>query len=124
MRLMKPVFRWALGGRLGSGQQWMCPVQVGDVAGLFLHLLQDASCSGPYHAVLPEPVRNRDFTRALARAVRRPAPWPVPAFFLRLFLGEMSDLLLQSSRVLPKRTLECGYQFTFPNLAPALEASL
>lgn len=116
MRLLRPLFLAGLGGRLGSGSQWMSPVHVRDVAGIFLHLLETPDAEGPFHAVLPEPVRNREFTRALGRAVRRPAPWPVPAWALRMVLGDLSHLLLDSSRIRPQRTLHSGYKFVFPTL--------
>ena len=104
----------------------MSPVHVEDVAGLIVHLLEhedDAghrSLRGPFNAACPEPVHNADFTRAVARAVGRPAVLPVPAFVLRTVMGEASHLVLDSARVVPVRTRQAGYEFRFPTLAAIL----
>ena len=123
--LLRRIFGLGLGGRLGSGQQWMSLVHVADVAGLIVFLLDDLlrggqSAGGAFNAVAPEPVRNADFTRALGQALNRPAILPAPAFALRTLLGEMSQLMLMSERVLPERTLELGYQHRYPTLAQML----
>ncbi len=120
MDLVRPIFRLGLGGRLGSGQQWMPWVHVTDVVGLIIHLLETASCEGAYNAAAPEPVRNAGFTRELAALLHRPAFFAVPAFALRLALGELSSLVLDSTRLIPERTLASGYAFQFPQLADAL----
>lgn len=121
MRLMGPAFRSGLAGPLGNGRQWMAPIHVRDAAGIFLHLLNNAELSGPFNAVLPEPVRNSEFTKAAGQAAKRPAILPAPAFFLKAALGELAGLLLDSTRVLPRRTLEAGYSFAFPSLHEVLE---
>jgi uncharacterized protein (TIGR01777 family) len=118
--LMRTAFKLGLGGRLGSGKQWMSFVHVEDAAGLIVHLLEDEEAHGPFNAVCPQPVRNADFTRAVARALRRPAILPAPEFILKV-LGELSRLLLDSQRVLPKRTLASGYEFRFPTLDAMLD---
>lgn len=119
--LLRRAFGLALGGRLGSGKQWMSLVHVEDVAGLIVHLLEhEDAVRGPFNAVCPEPVRNADFTRAVAKAVGRPAVLPAPAFVLRGVLGEMSHLLLDSTHVVPTRTRGVGYAFRFPTLAAML----
>lgn len=120
MRLVLPLFRAGLGGRLGSGRQWMSPVHVDDVAGMALWAVENQALSGPLNAVMPEPCTNREFTRALARAVRRPAIFPAPAFVLRAALGRMSSLLLDSSRVVPAAALAGGYGYRFGALDAAL----
>jgi uncharacterized protein (TIGR01777 family) len=117
-------FRLGLGGPLGSGRQWFPWIHRDDVVGLALHALQNRDASGPINAVAPETVRNREFTRALGRAVRRPALLPAPAFALRLLLGEMADLLLGSQRVIPERAQATGYSFRYPRLDAALQAAL
>lgn len=123
---LRRAYRLGLGGRIGSGQQWMSPIHVEDVAGLIVHLIEhedgagQPAARGPFNAVCPEPVRNVDFTRAVARAVKRPAVLPVPAFALRGLMGEMSHLLLDSIRVAPTRTRQSGYAFRFPTLAAML----
>lgn len=120
MKLLLPLFRYGLGGSLGSGRQWMSCVHVDDVAGMILWAVENPALSGPVNAVLPDPCTNRDFTQALARAVHRPAPWPNPAIFLRLFMGRFASLLLDSSRVRPEVALQGGYRYTFRDLAAAL----
>jgi uncharacterized protein (TIGR01777 family) len=118
-------FRLGLGGRIGSGAQWMSWISIDDVAGALLHLLRTASLSGPVNLTAPAPVRNRDFTRALGRVLSRPAVLPVPAPALRLVLGEMADAaLLASARVRPDRLLGSGYRFVHPDLDTALRQML
>jgi uncharacterized protein (TIGR01777 family) len=124
MRLITPVFRLALGGPLGNGRQWMSCVHVADVAGLILHAIEQESVRGPLNAVLPAPLRNADFTRAVARAVHRPAILPAPAFALKIALGELSHLLLDSQRVRPEATLASGYAFRHPTIESALAATV
>lgn len=115
-----PPFRLGLGGRLGSGQQWMPWIHLADEVGLIDFLLQHPSCSGPYNACAPQAVRNSAFTASLARALHRPAFFPVPAFVLRTLLGEMSILLLGGQHLAPRRALAAGYSFRFPDLDAAL----
>ena len=124
MRFVLPLFKMDLGGPLGNGRQWMSCIHVDDVAGLILWAIANASISGPVNAVCPEPVRNTDFTRALARAVHRPAILPAPAFALRLSLGELSRVMLDSVRVIPQVALSNGYSFRYPNVEAELEASV
>ena len=122
MRFVLPLFKMGLGGPLGNGRQWMSCIHVDDVAGLIMWAIANESISGPVNAVCPEPVRNIDFTRALARAVHRPAILPAPAFALRLALGELSRVMLDSVRIIPKVALEDGYTFRFPNVEAGLQA--
>lgn len=123
LRMIRPLFRAGLGGNLGSGRQWMSCVHVEDVAGMILWALRNPDVSGPVNAVMPEPVRNSEFTRALAAFVHRPAVFPVPAFVLRLALGGLSHVMLDSSRVLPGVALRLGYTYKFPTLSAALECA-
>jgi uncharacterized protein (TIGR01777 family) len=117
---MVPLFRLGLGGRLGGGQQWMSWIHVDDVVGLFARAVEDADVRGPLNGVAPNPVRNRDFTRALARAVGRLALFPVPAAALRVLAGEMSEVLLGSQRVEPSAAKRLGFSFAHPDLEGAL----
>ena len=117
---LRKLFQLGLGGRLGNGRQWMSPVHVADVAGLIVHLLDDGQSAGAFNAACPAPVRNEAFTRTVARALHRPALLPAPAFALRLALGDLSHLLLDSTRVLPQRTQAAGYEFRHPNLEAIL----
>jgi uncharacterized protein (TIGR01777 family) len=119
MKLIAPVFRAALGGRLGSGRQWMSCIHVDDVAGIILHAIEQSHVHGPLNAVMPDPVRNSGFTRALARAAHRPAILPAPAIALKIGLGELSHLLLDSQRVIPQATIAGGYSYRFPTLDTA-----
>ncbi|MGH8047489.1 MAG: TIGR01777 family oxidoreductase [Chthoniobacterales bacterium] len=122
MKLIAPVFRTGIGGKLGGGRQWMSCIHVDDVAGIILHAIENPQVAGPLNAVMADPVRNADFTRALARAVHRPAILPAPAFALKIGLGELSHLMLDSQRVLPTATLATGYAFRHPTIAAALAA--
>ena len=114
------AFRLGLGGRIGSGQQWFSWVHLEDAVALGLRALEDARLGGPLNVVSPEPVRNADFTRAVARALRRPALLPAPAFAVRFALRELSAELLGSRRVLPARAQALGHHFAFPDLPSAL----
>jgi len=116
-----PFFRFGLGGRIGSGRQWMSWIAIDDVVGCIAHVLQEKTISGPVNAVTPKPVTNSTFVRTLAGVMRRPAFLPLPAFVVRLLLGEMADaLLLAGTRVVPRALLSSDYRFLFPDLDGAL----
>ena len=119
---MLPPFRLGVGGKLGDGAQWMPWVHVDDVVGLLEHAARDERLRGPLNVVAPEPVTNAEFTRALARVLGRPALLPVPRLALRVALGELSEALLDSQRVIPAVALDTDYGFLHPRLQPALEA--
>lgn len=120
MEKLRPLFRLGLGGRLGSGRQWMPWVHLDDVCGVIIHLLEKEKLTGAFNVVAPHPVTNAEFTRVLAASLHRPAMLHVPAFALRLVLGEFSALALDSTRAVPAKTLASGYSFQYPNLAGAL----
>jgi uncharacterized protein (TIGR01777 family) len=123
-RMLLP-FRLGLGGRLGSGKQWMSWLTLDEVVGIIRAVLENAGWRGPINAVAPNPVRNAEFTTILGRVLHRPTLFPAPAMALRLALGEMAQtLLLASQRVLPKKLQEFGYNFRQPELEPALSALL
>jgi uncharacterized protein len=124
LKLIRPVFKMGLGGKLGSGRQWMSAVHVDDVAGIIVWALENEALSGPVNAVMPAPFRNSDFTRELAKCVGRPAIFPVPAFALRLALGELSRTMLDSARIAPRVAREAGYTYKFPTLPLALGNAL
>jgi len=117
---MLPAFRFGAGGRLGSGRQWMSWIHLDDMLGLIEFALGDAGLAGPANATAPSPVTNAQFTAQLAGALHRPAIVPVPAFALKLLLGETASVLLDSQRVLPLAALDRGYRFRYPELGPAL----
>jgi uncharacterized protein (TIGR01777 family) len=120
LKLLRPLFKLGLGGNLGNGRQWMSGIHVEDVAGMILWALENERLHGPINAVMPEPFRNADFTRELARCVGRPALLPAPAFALRLACGELADSMLASSRVLPRVARDAGYTCQFATLPSAL----
>ncbi len=121
MRLIGPVFRAGLGGNLGSGRQWMSVVHVDDVAGMALFAVQNKDLRGPMNAVLPEPLRNSEFTKALGRRFHRPTILPAPAFALRLVLGEMAHVMLDNCRVRPVVAARSNYPYHFRSLERVLE---
>jgi len=121
---MLPPFRLGLGGPVAGGGQWMAWVHIDDVLGIILAALDGDGWSGPFNACAPEPVTNRDFSRALGRAIRRPAIAPVPAAAVRLLFGEMSEIVTTGQRAVPARALVLGYEFRRPALDAALRAAL
>jgi uncharacterized protein (TIGR01777 family) len=119
-RLLLPL-RFGVGGPLGSGKQWMPWIHIADHVGAMLFLMTHEKAVGVFNLVAPTPVTNAELTRALAKRLRRPAFFRVPAFMLRLLFGEMSAVLLASQRVLPNRLLDAGYAFRYPLLGIALD---
>jgi uncharacterized protein (TIGR01777 family) len=122
-RMVLP-FRLGLGGRLGDGRQWMSWIHRQDWIAIAQTMITDSSMQGAYNATAPNPVTNREFTRVLAHCLKRPALFPVPAGLLKLLLGEMSELVLGSQRVLPERLLEQGFRFKYTDLSSALNQVL
>ena len=118
-RLRLP-FSMGLGGRLGSGRQWMPWIHLDDEVGLIDFLLQREDCRGAFNACAPHLVCNTEFAQTLARALNRPMLLSVPAWALRIVLGDMSILFLGSQHVKPRRAMEAGYRFRFPYLEGAL----
>jgi uncharacterized protein len=116
-----PLFRFGVAGRLGSGHQWMAWIHIEDAVNLILFALNFAAIRGAVNATSPHPVTNDEFTSRLAIALHRPAILPVPAFALKLALGEMSEMLLASQRVLPSAAKSAGFPFKHPDLHAALE---
>jgi hypothetical protein len=119
---MLPAFRFGAGGRLGSGRHYFPWIHREDMASVCQWLLENPQARGAYNAGAPNPVTNAEFTRALGRALRRPTVLPMPAAALKLLFGDMSELLLASDRMLPKRLLEEGFRFRYPDIDRALEA--
>lgn len=120
-----PFFRAGIGGRLGSGRQWMSCVSLEDVVGSIIHLIDAPRIRGPVNVVCEEPVRNGEFARMLGRMLHRPACLRVPAFALRLVFGELADAaLLASQRVMPVGLLRSGYQLRHREVEAALRAAL
>jgi uncharacterized protein (TIGR01777 family) len=122
LKQMLPPFRMGLGGRIGSGHQWMSWIDLHDEIGAIRHILANDSLRGPVNVVSPNPVTNAEFVRALASALSRPAIFPMPAFAARLVFGQMGEeLLLGSQRVEPAKLVASGYFFQKRDLKKALE---
>jgi uncharacterized protein (TIGR01777 family) len=117
---MLPFFRLGVGGPVAGGRQYLPWIGVDDLVGLYLTALRDESWSGPFNAAAPDPPTNRDFSRALGRALHRPALAPVPGFAVRLPYGEMAEIVTTGQRAVPSRALEHGYAFRHTDLDAAL----
>lgn len=123
-QMMRP-FQFGVGGKIGTGRQWMSWITLDDVVAILRLALETGHITGPLNVVSPQPVTNAEFTKTLAAALHRPALFPAPAFALRLLLGEMADaLLLSSQRVLPARLQKLNYQSLHADLPTALSALL
>jgi uncharacterized protein (TIGR01777 family) len=119
---MLTPFKFGMGGRLGSGRQWMSWIHVDDLVGMFLYAAQNQQIDGPMNGTAPNPVTNRDFTRILASTLHRPAFFPVPGPALQILLGEFGSILLDSQRAIPRAAQKAGYDFQFSDLSLALSA--
>ena len=119
-RLLLP-FKLGLGGPIGNGRQWMPWIHIDDQIALIDFLLHRNEASGPYNACAPKPVRNREFAKTLGSVLHRPAFMPMPAFALKVGLGELSLLLLGGQRATPVRLLQAGFTFQFTDLRAALD---
>ena len=118
-------FKLGVGGRLGSGKQWMSWITLADVVAIIRFTIENLAARGAVNVVAPQPVQNAGFTKVLAKALHRPGLFPAPALALRLALGEMADaLLLSSERVVTQKLQQLGYRFRFPELPSALRAVL
>jgi len=120
LQRMLPIFRLGLGGRLGNGRQWVSWIHQADLCSLTLFAIETPKVIGALNACAPEPVRNQELTITLAKAIRRPALFPVPGILLKSLLGEFSGELLDSKRVIPQRAREYGFRFQYPTLGAAL----
>jgi uncharacterized protein len=121
---MLPFFRMGAGGPVAGGRQYLAWVHRDDIAGILLAALDGDEWSGPVNATAPEPVTNRDFSRALGRALHRPAVAPVPGFAVRALYGDMAEIVTTGQRAVPARALALGYQFRHPELDEALQSAL
>jgi uncharacterized protein (TIGR01777 family) len=123
-QMIRP-FQFGVGGKIGTGKQWLSWIALDDVIAILRLAVENANITGPLNVISPQPVTNADFTKILATALHRPALFPVPAYALRLIFGEMAEaLLLSSQRVLPYQLQKLNYQFHHPDLAAALTAIL
>ena len=125
LQQMLPLFRMGLGGKLGSGRQWMSWIGLEDLLGTLFHCVEHTELHGAVNLVSPQPVRNSEFAQALARVLRRPAALPAPAFALRAAFGEMAnETLLASCRALPECLSASGFSFRLPEIGAALRHML
>ena len=120
---LAPVFRAFVGGRLGTGKQWMPWIHVADVAEICLYAAE-SGFSGVWNATSPNPVTNAEFTSEMGAVLHRPAIFPAPRFALRLAFGEFGPHMLDSARAVPDAALKASYQFRYPELGPALRSLL
>jgi uncharacterized protein len=121
LETMVPAFRYYLASPLGSGRQWFPWIHLEDIFGIMSFVGEHPNLSGPINCTAPQPVRNREFTEVLAKALKKWVILPaVPAFLLRTLLGEFGSVLLDGQRAFPKRLLDSGYDFRFPTLEQAL----
>jgi hypothetical protein len=124
LKTMLPPFRMGLGGPIAGGRQYMPWISLEDIVGMYLATLSDDGWVGAVNGCGPGAATNAEFSRALGRALRRPAVLPVPAFALRALYGEMASVVTASQRMVPARAIELGYEFAHPNLDGALGAAL
>ncbi len=125
LKKMLPAFRWGLGGRLGSGRQWMSWISLRDVVRAIFFLMEREDLAGAFNLTAPNPVTNATFTKQLGDALHRPAVMPIPVAALRLLFGEMADAtLIASTRVLPQRLDAAGFRFEDSEIGPTLHALL
>ncbi len=121
---MLPFFKLGVGGPVGGGDQYMAWIHVDDMVGLYLAALDGEAWRGPVNATAPTPVTNTTFSRALGKALHRPAVAPVPAFAVRALYGGMAEIVTEGQRVIPRKAQELGYAFAHPDLDEALRAAL
>lgn len=125
LKKMLPLFRLGLGGRIADGKQWMSWIHIEDVVSAIKHCIEQGCLTGPVNFCSPNPVTNSEFTKALSQVLNRPAIFPVPAFILKLALGKMAEeLLLSSTRAMPKKLLETSYKFRYSHIREALSIEI
>ena len=122
LKKMLPIFENGLGGNISTGRQWMSWIHIEDVVGILMKILFEENLEGGINVVSPEPVRNKEFTKLLAKSLKTIAILPVPEIALRLVMGEMANVILTSQKVLPEKALENNYSFKYKNLNEAFKA--
>jgi len=121
LKKMLPPFKLGLGGKIGSGNQWMPWIHIDDMIGLIELCVNNVNVSGAINCTAPNPVTNSTFTKTLAEAINRPAIFPMPAFIVKLLMGKMGEeLLLNGKKVIPKKALDSGYKFKYQTIEQAL----
>jgi len=119
---MIPLFKYFIGGPLGSGRQWFSWVHMADLAQAFIFLLAHKEISGAINLCSPNPVRNKDLGKAIGKVLHRPSFLPAPGFMIELILGEFGSVLLKGQRVIPRRLLDAGFKFRYPDIEAALKS--
>src|SRR5262249_51115887 len=117
---MLTPFKFFVGGKVGSGRQYVSWIHRDDIASIFLMALDNPNARGPINGTAPNPVTNKEFSKAIGRALHRPSFMPTAAVGLRLMVGEVAEVVTTGQRVLPKRALELGYTFRYPEIDGAL----
>jgi len=120
LSMMAPFFKLFIGGPLGKGRQWFSWIHIRDLVEIVVFLIEHPEISGPVNACSPHPLRNKDLAKALGKALCRPSFLRAPAFMVRLLLGEFGNVVLKGRRVLPRRLLQLGFVFQFPEIQGAL----
>jgi len=118
---MIPLFKKYIGGPIGSGKQWFSWVHIKDLSEAFAFLLKHPEISGPVNVCAPNPVRNKDLAKALGKVLHRPSFMPAPGFMVKLVLGEFGSVILEGQKVIPKRLLDSGFTFQYPEIDKALQ---
>jgi uncharacterized protein (TIGR01777 family) len=121
---MLPPFKAGVGGPVGGGKQYMPWIHLDDLVGIYLAAIDAPRFAGPINASAPNPVTNKEFSRALGQALHRPAVAPVPGFTVKVMYGEMAQIVLTGVRMIPGRAEELGYEFAHPDLDAALRDTL
>ena len=122
MAQMQWPFYFGLGGIIGSGQQYFPWIHIDDIAGIFIHAIENSHVSGVLNGIAPQPITNYKFTKALGSALWRPTLFPLPGFIVRgIFGNERAEMLLEGQKVVPKKTLDSGYKFSYPDIYSAVE---
>lgn len=121
---MLPFFRFGIGGPVAGGRQRLPWIHVDDLVAMYVAALDEPAWTGAVNATAPDPPTNKEFSRALGRALRRPAFAPVPGFAVRVLYGEMADIVVHGQRAVPERPLALGFRFAHPDLDEALDAAL
>ena len=120
LKQMLPAFKMFFGGPLGNGKQWSSWLHIDDIVGIYLYALENEKITGPLNAVSPNPIRMKDFARTLGKVLKRPSLFPVPKFILKFVVGEATEVVTASQKVIPEKLIKSDYKFKFTKLEDAL----
>ena len=119
---MVPLFKKFVGGPIGGGKQWFSWIHIKDLAEAFVFLMKHPEISGPMNLCAPNPVRNKDLAKTLGKVLHRPSFMPAPGFMIKLVLGELGSVILEGQKAIPRRLLDSGFVFQYPNIDKALQS--